>query len=87
MLQRKYTKSCDMWSVGVVMYILLCGYPPFYGSTDMEVMARVKKGKFSLEGPDWVDVSEAAKDLIRLCLKLDPSERLSADEALQHPWI
>lgn len=86
-LQRKYTMSCDLWSVGVVMYILLCGYPPFYGSTDMEVMARVRQGKFSLEGPDWVDVSEGAKDLIRSLLRLNPGERLTADQALQHPWI
>ena len=56
-LCRKYDKECDLWSVGVVTYVLLCGYPPFYGDTDAEIFASVKRGEFDFPSPDWDDIS------------------------------
>lgn len=86
-LSRKYDKECDLWSVGVVTYVLLCGYPPFYGDTDAEIFASVKKGEFDFPSPDWDDISLQAKNFIRACLRIDASKRPTAREALEHPWF
>ncbi|KAL8426512.1 hypothetical protein Efla_004877 [Eimeria flavescens] len=86
-LQGKYTYKCDMWSAGVIMYILLCGYPPFHGENDAEILARVKVGRFSFNEQDWKGVSSEAKDLVRKLMAFDPHQRLSAEQALNHPWI
>jgi len=86
-LQGKYDKSCDDWSCGVIMYVLLCGYPPFYGETDAEVLSKVKAGHYSFSGGEWKRVSEDAKDLIRRLLKINPNDRFTSEEALNHPWI
>eukprot|EP00602_Paraphysomonas_sp_CaronLab_P005513 CAMPEP_0185023902 /NCGR_PEP_ID=MMETSP1103-20130426/6506_1 /TAXON_ID=36769 /ORGANISM="Paraphysomonas bandaiensis, Strain Caron Lab Isolate" /LENGTH=438 /DNA_ID=CAMNT_0027556691 /DNA_START=177 /DNA_END=1493 /DNA_ORIENTATION=+ len=83
----KYDKECDLWSIGVVCYVLLCGYPPFYGDTDAEIFASVKKGEFDFPSPDWDDISSQAKQFIRACLKTDASKRPTAREALEHPWF
>ncbi|KAF4712819.1 hypothetical protein FOZ62_028791, partial [Perkinsus olseni] len=86
-LSSKYTNTCDMWSIGVIAYILLCGSPPFYGENEMEIIRRVRKGSFEFDLPAWTTVSEEAKDLIEKLLLLDPSRRLTAEQALHHPWI
>ncbi|ETW05679.1 CAMK/CDPK protein kinase [Aphanomyces invadans] len=86
-LGRHYDKSCDLWSIGVITYILLCGYPPFYGDSDPEIFQSVRAGKYSYDTPEWVGVSAEAKDLIDHLLLLNPSKRLTAAEALQHPWL
>lgn len=86
-LQGHYDHLCDIWSCGVIMYTLLCGYPPFYGKTDQEVLQKVKGGNFTFEHKDWRHISEDAKGLIRMLIKFDPSQRYSAEEALQHEWI
>jgi calcium-dependent protein kinase len=86
-LGRHYDKSCDLWSIGVITYILLCGYPPFYGDTDPEIFASVRAGRYDFDSPEWTNVSAEAKDLISRLLLLDPSKRLTADEALRHPWL
>lgn len=74
-LKKQYTKSCDMWSIGVIAYILLCGYPPFYGDSDNQIFDSVKAGKFDFPSPEWDTISEDAKDFICCLLKMDPSER------------
>lgn len=84
---RHYDKECDLWSIGVVCYVLLCGYPPFYGDTDAEIFASVKRGEFDFPSPDWDDISSQAKHFIRACLKTDPSKRPTAREAMEHPWF
>lgn len=85
-LAGNYDISCDMWSAGCMLYILLCGYPPFYGDDNNEILAMVQSGKFDFDGEEWDDVSSDAKDLIsKLITK--PERRLTADEALQHKWI
>lgn len=86
-LNREYTKSCDIWSIGVITYILLCGYPPFYGDTDNQIFDSVRTGRFDFPSPDWDDISQAAKDFICALLRKDPSKRLTAAEALHHAWI
>ncbi|CAJ1344016.1 unnamed protein product [Effrenium voratum] len=83
----KYAKEVDVWGCGVLMYCLHCGSPPFYGRTDVDVLRKVKKGQYSLDGPIWEPVSKAAKDLISRCLEMDPSKRISALDALKHRWF
>ncbi|KAM6977964.1 MAP kinase-activated protein kinase 2-like [Aplochiton taeniatus] len=87
----KYDKSCDMWSLGVIMYILLCGYPPFYSNHGLAISPgmkrRIRNGQYEFPNPEWSDVSEEAKQLIRHLLKTEPSQRMSITEFIYHPWI
>eukprot|EP01111_Echinosteliopsis_oligospora_P018299 TRINITY_DN8296_c0_g1_i1.p1 TRINITY_DN8296_c0_g1~~TRINITY_DN8296_c0_g1_i1.p1 ORF type:complete len:259 (+),score=50.44 TRINITY_DN8296_c0_g1_i1:389-1165(+) len=86
--QQSYDKSVDIWSVGVLLYILLCGFPPFYDE-DQEKLIEYLSHDPILEFPYecWRHVSSEAKDLIGRMLKIDPVYRISADAALHHPWI
>ncbi|EKX74157.1 protein kinase domain containing protein [Theileria equi strain WA] len=86
-LKKDYNEKCDLWSVGVILYILLCGYPPFGGETDEEIISMVETGKFSFNSAEWNDVSSDAKDLINRLLTFDPKKRPSAEQALRHPFI
>lgn len=86
-LFEKYDEKCDVWSCGVIMYILLCGYPPFNGENDSEILAKIKLGEFSFPDEEWESVSDAAKKLIRLMLTKKPEDRPSAGECLNHPWL
>ncbi|XP_058467948.1 probable serine/threonine-protein kinase pXi [Malaya genurostris] len=97
-----YDKRCDLWSLGVIAYILLCGYPPFSGNCEQDcgwnrgencrtcqelLFESIQEGRFSFPENDWVDVSEEAKDLIRGLLVKEAPKRLSAAAVLCHPWI
>ena len=86
-LQRNYTEKCDIWSCGVIMYILLTGRPPFYGNTDDEIIYRIKSGKYDLTKYPWGVISKEAKELIKTLLQPNPNLRLSAEQALKHPWF
>jgi len=86
-LAGKYDQLSDMWSVGVIMYVMLCGYPPFFGETDAEVLSKVRLGNFAFNAADWKNVSEDAKNLIRMLLKMNPRDRYTAEQALNHEWI
>mmetsp|Transcript_49665 Transcript_49665/g.144028 ORF Transcript_49665/g.144028 Transcript_49665/m.144028 type:complete len:546 (+) Transcript_49665:115-1752(+) len=85
-LDKSYTSQCDMWSLGVVVFILLVGYMPFDGS-DSHQIALIKSGMYEMEQPQWNWVSEQAKDLVRKLLVVDPTKRITADQSLHHPWI
>lgn len=86
-LDESYTSKCDLWSTGVVAFILLTGRFPFHGS-DAELKRKIRAGSYpSMDGKLWSGVSDEAKDFVRSLLRVDPSERLSAEEALQHSWI
>jgi serine/threonine protein kinase len=82
-----YGLEVDMWAVGVVMYILLCGYPPFYAEDDDEVFDQIMAGDFEFPSPHWDAISPGAKDLIKRCLVVDPAKRIKASEAMEHPWV
>jgi len=86
-LNEIYDEKCDIWSAGVIFYILLCGYPPFNGETDKEIMKAVKKGEFDFPPEEWEVVSNEAKDLIKKMLTYEPKKRPTALEVLQHVWF
>jgi len=83
----RYDSACDLWSCGVILFVLLSGQPPFDGKTDNEVIQAVKRGNFAFRAPPWAKVSEDAKELVRSLLKYHPGDRLSSEQALAHPWI
>uniref|UniRef100_A0A673TU33 non-specific serine/threonine protein kinase n=1 Tax=Suricata suricatta TaxID=37032 RepID=A0A673TU33_SURSU len=87
----KYDKSCDMWSLGVIMYILLCGYPPFYSNHGLAISpgmkSRIRMGQYEFPNPEWSEVSEEVKMLIRNLLKTEPTQRMTITEFMNHPWI
>lgn len=86
-LFEKYDEKCDIWSCGVIMYITLCGYPPFNGENDSEILSKIKLGKFSFPDEEWEHVSDAAKDLIKKMLTFKPEDRFDASACLEHCWI
>ena len=86
-LGMSYNEKCDVWSCGVILYVLLCGFPPFAGSTDEEILRRVKSGKYSFPHESWQNVSIEAKSLIKKMLVMEPANRISAQECLADPWI
>ncbi|XP_008294255.1 MAP kinase-activated protein kinase 2 [Stegastes partitus] len=87
----KYDKSCDMWSLGVIMYILLCGYPPFYSNHGLPISPgmkrRIRMGMYEFTGTEWSAVSQEAKQLISTLLKTEPTQRMTITEFMNHPWI
>lgn len=92
--KQDYRSSCDMWAMGVILYMMLSGSPPFNGGTDAEICRKIKSGKFKF-GPMWQPsadgsdpgVSDDGKDLVKKLLTLDVSNRLTAKDALAHPWF
>eukprot|EP00906_Rhabdomonas_costata_P026567 RCo037858 len=83
-----YGKQCDMWSAGVIAYVLLCGFPPFNGKDRSELFRRIVRGDVKFP-PDtaWGRVSDEAKSFVRALLEVNPSKRLTAETAMQHPWV
>ena len=77
-LGKNYNEKCDIWSAGVITYILLSGMPPFNGQSDQDIMKKVRKGQFSFDDRIWQTISENAKSFIRSLLTYNPEERPSA---------
>jgi len=86
-LKRKYNEKCDIWSCGVILYILLCGYPPFNGEEDEEIMSKVAIGKYDFNGSEWKGISQDAKDFIKKMMEYNPDKRYGAEGALSDPWM
>lgn len=82
-----YKEPCDFWSVGVVLFILLSGSPPFYDEDNFELFEKIKKCQYDLTTPQWDGISAEAKDFISKLLVADPEARLKGDEIMAHPWI
>lgn len=82
-----HTLACDLWSCGVILYILLCGFPPFSARTDKDIIRSVKRGEYSFAHPAWRRVSESAKNLVRDLMQKDPQRRLAAPQVLENKWI
>uniref|UniRef100_A0A674EWN8 Calcium/calmodulin dependent protein kinase I n=1 Tax=Salmo trutta TaxID=8032 RepID=A0A674EWN8_SALTR len=85
--QKPYSKAVDCWSIGVIAYILLCGYPPFYDENDAKLFEQILKADYEFDSPYWDDISDSAKDFIVHLMEKDPRIRYTCDQALQHPWI
>ncbi|PKU66129.1 Calcium-dependent protein kinase 13 [Dendrobium catenatum] len=86
-LKRNYGQEIDIWSAGVILYILLCGVPPFWAETEQGVAQAILRGNLDFKREPWPNVSENAKDLVRQMLEPDPKKRLIAKQVLEHPWI
>jgi calcium/calmodulin-dependent protein kinase I len=85
--KKGYGKEVDMWSIGVILYILLCGFPPFYDEDNSILFSAIRKGEYDFPTPYWDSVSEEAKDLVSKLLVVDPAMRLTAQQTLIHPWL
>lgn len=82
----RYSKSVDMWALGCVLYTLLCGFPPFYDESINILTEKVARGYYTFLSPWWDDISPSSKDLITHLLCVDPTQRYTIDEFLNHPW-
>jgi len=84
---KRYHKEVDMWSLGVIAYILLCGYPPFYDSNQAQLFKKIRKGQYQFEPEFWDQVSDDAKDLVKGLLLVDVASRFTVEDVLKHPWV
>ena len=86
-LEQSYDCRCDLWSCGVTLYQILCGYPAFNDPDADKTLKAIKEGNFTFDGDEWEEVSDEAKDLIVKFLQVNPDDRITIADALEHPWI
>nr|DAD20490.1 TPA_asm: hypothetical protein HUJ06_021953 [Nelumbo nucifera] len=86
-LRRNYGKEIDIWSAGVILYILLSGVPPFWAETEKGIFDAILQGDIDFESAPWPSISNSAKDLVRKMLTQDPKKRITSSQVLEHPWI
>ena len=86
-LKNGYNEKCDLWSCGVILYILLCGSPPFYGKNEKEIFQKILEGNVNFKHKIWNKISSDAKNLVTKLLQVDPKKRLSATKALEDVWF
>ncbi|KAM1340294.1 hypothetical protein ACFX2H_038709 [Malus domestica] len=86
-LKRNYGPEVDIWSAGVILYILLCGVPPFWAESEQGVALAILRGVIDFKREPWPQISDSAKSLVRQMLEPDPRKRLTAQEVLEHPWL
>jgi len=84
---QKYTKSVDLWALGVISFVLLAGCPPFTGNSDIEIFQNILSVKYTFDDADWHGISDQAMQFVRGLLVLDPESRATAAQLLSHPWI
>jgi len=82
-----YSSQVDLWSIGVIVYILLCGFPPFYGDNDAQMFRKIKAGTYKFLSPYWDPISADAKDFVSKLLVVDPKKRMDCKMALNHKWL
>mmetsp|Transcript_41986 Transcript_41986/g.102937 ORF Transcript_41986/g.102937 Transcript_41986/m.102937 type:complete len:509 (+) Transcript_41986:169-1695(+) len=86
--RKGYGKECDVWSSGIILYILLCGFPPFDQDAHVSILFdHIKRGKFSFPKPYWDQISEEAMDLVKGMMTVDPKKRLTPEQCLKHKWL
>jgi calcium-dependent protein kinase len=85
--ENKYNEKCDLWSIGVIMYILLSGKMPFGGRDEGEIIRCITKGSYNMKGREWVKISPHGTNLLKKLLNPNPKLRISASAALSHPWF
>ncbi|XP_021471751.2 calcium/calmodulin-dependent protein kinase type 1B isoform X2 [Oncorhynchus mykiss] len=85
--QKSYGKEVDLWALGVITYILLCGYPPFYDESESHMYRQIMKAEYEFDSPYWDEISNSAKDFIPHMLQKEPEERYNCEQALKHLWI
>lgn len=86
-LKRSYGKQADIWSCGVILYIMLCGWPPFHGENTQQIFKNIMSSPLDLKTAPWPKISDAAKDCVRRMLTRDPKRRITAEQVLQHDWM
>ena len=86
-MRGRYDRAADMWSCGVIAYILLSGRPPFAGATERQVFDAVLCGEYDLESHPWTHISAAAKEVVRGLLTVNPKKRWTADKVLAYRWL
>ncbi|XP_036115275.1 serine/threonine-protein kinase 33 isoform X1 [Molossus molossus] len=82
-----YSQQCDIWSIGVIMYIVLCGEPPFMASSEEKLFELIRKGELRFDGPVWDSISDCAKSVLKQLMKVDPAHRITAKELLDNQWL
>ena len=87
LMQQPYDAACDFWSLGVVLFILLSGMPPFYHEDNFELFEKIKRCEYSFKASVWKSVSNEAKDFVSKLLTKDPKKRLQGADIMKHPWI
>lgn len=87
LLDGSYDKACDLWSVGVIAYVMLSGRPPFNGTSDETIFRKIRKGQYKMDSPLWEGISDYAKDFIKCLLTMDTKKRWTADMAMEHAWL
>ncbi|KAL8119575.1 calcium-dependent protein kinase-like [Apium graveolens] len=86
-LKRSYGKEIDIWSAGVILYILLCGVPPFWAENEKGIFDAIQEGEIDFDCEPWPSISKSAKDLVRRMLTRDPRKRITSAQVLEHPWM
>jgi len=82
-----YDKSVDLWSIGVITYVLLCGYPPFYADSQPALFEKIIHARYEFPDPEWSYISDTAKEFISNLLQLEPRKRLTTEQCLEHPFL
>jgi len=86
-LDPRQLPAADVWSVGAITFLLLCGYPPFFAPCRFAILSRIEKTDYAFDPPFWSKISEEAKDFVQGLLRADPADRMTVSDALRHPWI
>ena len=83
----EFSAKNDIWAIGTILYTMLCGFPPFAGVSDKKIMNLIENGEIDYDESYWRDRSDSVKDFIKALVNKDESARLTAEQALKHPWI
>lgn len=86
-LEGSYDEACDMWSIGVITYCLLAGYPPFNGNTDAQLYRKIKLCDYEFHEEEWSNISDEAKSFVSSLIEPNREKRMKPGQALNHPWL